>query len=68
MNDLYTVYSAEGDMTFIMCDTYRDDEFESTECVGWYFGESDPELTKQYTGCLKAHYDTKGIFDDGGAT
>lgn len=49
---IYTVYSAEGDMTFIM----RDDE-KSIECVGWYFGEPDADATHDYIGSLKAEID-----------
>lgn len=55
--NLYTVYSPEGDMTFIMVDTYdADGEPLATECVGWYYGAPNDEDTAAYTGKLKAEY------------
>lgn len=56
-HNIYDVYSREGDMTFIMKDTYdADGEPISTECVGWYHGEPDDESTEIFTGKLKAEY------------
>lgn len=54
--NLYTVYAPDADITFIMLDTFDEDSIESTEVVGWYFGEPDEEATKLYTGKLKAEY------------
>lgn len=47
---VYTVYSNEGDMTFIM-----EEEGNRIEVKGFYFGEPDEELTKQYYGDLVAY-------------
>lgn len=55
--EIYTVYSPEGDMTFIMEDIYdADGEPLSAECVGWYHGEPDDESTQYFIGKLKAEY------------
>lgn len=48
-----TVYAAEDDITFIMRDHYRDDnylddEFVFTEVTGWYYGEPVFEATKLF--------------------
>jgi hypothetical protein len=49
--EIYTVYSTESDMTFIM----ESNESESTlEVVGFYFGKEDAASTKQYYRKLKA--------------
>lgn len=54
---IYDVYSREGDMTFIMEDTFdADGEILSTECVGWYHGEPDDESTAYFNGKLKAEF------------
>lgn len=60
--DIYTVYSSGSDMTFIMQDTLQKDtqDIISIEVIGFYFGEPDEELTKQYIGNLKA------VYTDGG--
>ena len=55
--EIYAVYSREGDMTFIMEDTYNESgEPLSTECVGFYYGEPDDESTAYFIGKLKAEY------------
>lgn len=54
--EIYTLYSAEGDMTFIMEDTYVNGEIVSTEMKGFYCGEPETAATKQYYGGLKAEY------------
>lgn len=57
MKNIYAVYSQEGDMTFIMRDTFdKDGEPKSTECVGFYFGEPDESSTKFFIGKLKAKF------------
>lgn len=44
-NEIYTVYSQEGDMTFIMEDTNN-----TISVKGFYFGEPNDELTEEYYG------------------
>lgn len=40
--EYYTVYSRDEDMTFKMCDTYREDgTIASSEVVGFSYGEYD---------------------------
>lgn len=56
------VYSEESDMTFIMEETYLNDEMIpdpliSTEVKGFYHGEAAKEDTEEYYGKLKAEYD-----------
>lgn len=54
---LYTTYAPDTDITFIMRDEYSHSEnLISTECLGWYHGEADDELTQNYIGKLKAEY------------
>lgn len=52
-----TVYSEEGDITFLMKET-QDEKGNpiSTECVGWYYGAPTEKNTEQYIGKLKAEY------------
>lgn len=56
MNDsdtkIYTLYSQEGDITFIMEDTSK-----TTSVVGFYYGEPDDEATQIYKGQLTAHFE-----------
>lgn len=54
--DIYSVYSADGDMTFIMKDIFNGDEVISTEVVGWHFGEPSETITPAYVGKLKATF------------
>lgn len=51
---IYTTYSESEDMTFILKDVFVDDDWKSTEVVGFYFGEPTEENTALYTGKLKA--------------
>ncbi len=53
---LYTAYSEERDMTFIMEDVIKGEEYISTECKGFYYGKPDDKLTKDYYGILKENY------------
>ena len=54
---IYTVYAPDGDMTFIMEDTFSTDRVPvSTECLGWYHGEPDDTATATFKGKLKAEY------------
>ena len=52
----YEVYSSGSEMTFILEDTIQKEtqDLIQTEVKGFYFGEPDKELTKQYIGNLKA--------------
>lgn len=55
--DITAVYAPEGDMTFIMKETWTEDgELVSTECVGWYYGEPSDEDNLAFIGKLKAMY------------
>ncbi len=60
---IYTVYSAESDLTFIMQDTYeishnKNGEYEellrSTEVIGFHYGKPDARST--INPKLKAEY------------
>ena len=46
---VYTLYSQEGDITFIM-----EDKKNITSVVGFYFGEPDEEATRIFRGKLTA--------------
>ena len=53
----YTAYAPDADMTFILEDTYdENDNIISTECVGFYYGDPADLLTEKYKGDLKAEY------------
>lgn len=54
---IYTAYSAECDMTFIMEEIASGMDALSTECVGWYYGKPNQKNTEAYIGKLKAQYD-----------
>lgn len=59
MNEqIYGVYSDEADITFIMRDIIGEFGFESTEVVGFVYGnEADNhELLKENVGKLKAEF------------
>jgi hypothetical protein len=53
---IYTVFSPEGDMTFIMRDTFEGEDLKATEVVGWYFGGPTESATEQFIGKLKAEF------------
>ena len=55
--DKYTMYQNEYDVTFIMVDTWEDDEIISTECVGWYYGKPNKEDNELFVGKLKGTYE-----------
>lgn len=46
---IYTVYSHESDMTFIMKETDK-----AISVIGFYFGMPNEEATKEYAGNLSA--------------
>ena len=54
--DIYSVYSKEGNMTFVMEDVFEDGEHISTECKGFYFGEPNEDYTIAHYGHLKAEF------------
>lgn len=46
---------SDGEITFIMEVIYdKNDEIRRMECIGWYVGEEDDELTEhyKYTGSI----------------
>lgn len=54
---IYTAYSPECDMTFIMKDVgHQLQELISTEVVGWYYGQPNEVDTQNFIGRLKAEY------------
>lgn len=55
---IYGVYSNEADITFIMRDIISDFGFESTEVVGFVYGNetNNHELLKENVGKLKAEF------------
>ena len=53
----YSIYNETHDITFIMVDTWEDDEIISTECMGWYFGHPTKENNKDFIGKLKVAYE-----------
>ena len=55
--DKYWIYQENYDITFIMIDTYEDDEIISSECVVWYYGSPNEEDNEQFIGKLKASYE-----------
>lgn len=55
--EIYTCYSPDTDITFIMEDIYnKNNELISTEVKGFYYGETTEENTKEFYGKLKADY------------
>lgn len=60
---VYTTYAPDTDITFIMKDTekFASDPtriVRTTECIGWYHGEPDEDLTKLCAnGNMKATYE-----------
>lgn len=55
--ELYSVYSREGDITFIMEDAYnKKGDLIYTECVGFYYGEPTDRDNQYFKGKLKAKF------------
>lgn len=55
--EIYTAYSAEADITFIMKDTLDENGHPyRTEVIGFYYGEPDEENTRIFMGDLIAEY------------
>lgn len=56
-NTIYTPYSPEYDMTFIVRDTFDENgDFKTTEVIGFYYGAPDETATAIFIGKLKAEY------------
>ena len=55
--DKYGIYQENYDITFIMVDTWEDDEIISSECVGWYHGEPNEEDNEHFIVKLKGTYE-----------
>lgn len=53
----YGVYQHNYDITFIMVDTFKNEEIISSECVGWYHGEPTEQDNEYFTGKLKATFE-----------
>ena len=57
LEEIYTAYAEQSDITFIMKDTLDHNGTPyKTEVIGWYYGEPDDESTRQYSGILTAEY------------
>ena len=52
----YTIYAPNGDITFIMQDTYRNGEFRSTEVIGFHYGEPYEKSIEDFGGKRKAKF------------
>ena len=50
--EVYTLYSQEGDITFIM-----EDKKNTTSVVGFYYGEPNDENTREFRGKLTAEFE-----------
>ena len=59
---IYSGYSREHDITFILVDKWVDDEVVSTTVTGFYFGEPDEKLTTKYNGKATAHFGRVPLF------
>lgn len=60
--NVYAVYSKDHDITSIFEDTFKNEQLVSTEVVGYYFGQPNPEATIQFNGKRKAEFITEGEF------
>lgn len=58
VEEIVATYAPDMDMTFILRETYSDEQniWISTEVVGFYYGEPNNDLTQQHVGKLKAVY------------
>lgn len=58
--NIWTVYSAEADLTFIMMSEYRDKDFNELKCTtvtGFYHGRPDDEATEEFMNKPTATYE-----------
>ena len=54
--EIYSVFSQEADITFIMEEVLDGDDVVSTEVKGFYYGMPNEEFDKVFYGDLKAEY------------
>ena len=55
--NIFDTYAPGTDMTFIMREVYEENgDPISVEVVGFYYGQPNEELTKEFTGKLKANF------------
>ena len=54
--EIITTYAPDTDITFILIETYQNEDPISTEVVGFYYGQPNEEDTERYIGNLKAEY------------
>lgn len=57
--EITEMFCETHDITFIMEDIEYEDGSAITECVGWYYGLPDLDLTNQYYGDLVEFWDKK---------
>ena len=48
--EVYTAYSVECDMTFILKETTTDDNKVLVEVTGFYYGEPNDDCTRMFDG------------------
>lgn len=53
----YTLYSNEGDITFIMEDIFINGEVRSTEVIGFHYGEPNEDSISSFSGKRKAQFE-----------
>lgn len=55
---VYGVYAENADITFIMEDTFNNEELKSTEVVGFVYGneEENMDVLNRFKGKLKAEF------------
>ena len=46
---IYGVYAPDHDSTFVMKDTYEDGDIIRMECVGWYCGKPNDDMTERFS-------------------
>lgn len=55
--EIIDTYAPDTDMTFILSEVYEENgDPVSVEVVGFYYGKPSDELTKEFTGKLKADF------------
>ena len=52
----YTLYAPDGDITFIMQDTYIEEILQSTEVIGFHFGKPYENSVSWFSGKRKAEF------------
>ena len=57
IEEIYTVYAPNDDITFIMKDTFDNaGEHRTTEVIGFYYGEPTEDYTRDRIGALTAEF------------